>query len=234
MSYLNDNIDDIIDTYDVDADDLLRDEFTPIQERLWHLIEAYADHLNEYGAVMGKHLQRTSAIGQAFMVQELGFSERAGRNFYDANLLHDLGKCHPCYNPNIWQTPHRPTAEEREEKREHTRLGVEYLDMTLAHSSEKLQMHPHIEVVKSLQLHHHERVDGNGYEGFKGENMSTIIKMICIIDAYDGDMIHRPHQPTKRTPKEALARMKNSTKYDGAFDPEILERFIDFTLNCSE
>jgi HD-GYP domain-containing protein (c-di-GMP phosphodiesterase class II) len=233
MSYLNTNLDELINSYDVDQEALIQEEFAPIHDRLWHLIENYADHINEYGGVMCKHLQRTSAIGQAFMTQELGYSDVAGRNFYDANLLHDLGKCHPCYDPNIWQTPHRPTAEEREEKREHTRLGVEYLDLTLSHSSDELQMHPHIELMKSLQLHHHERIDGNGYEGYKGEEMSTLIKMICIIDAFDGDMIHRPHQPAERTPKEALNRMKNSDKYDGAFDPEILDRFIDFTLRSA-
>lgn len=178
MSYLNTNLDELINSYDVDQEALIQEEFAPIHDRLWHLIESYADNINEYGGVMCKHLQRTSAIGQAFMTQELGYSDVAGRNFYDANLLHDLGKCHPCYDPNIWQTPHRPTAEEREEKREHTRLGVEYLDMTLAHSSENLQTHPHIEIIKSLQLHHHERIDGNGYEGYKGEEMSVIVKMI--------------------------------------------------------
>ena len=232
MSYQNDNIDALIESYDVDQEDLIQSEFQPVRERLWHLIESYADHVNEYGSVMSKHLQRTSAIGQAFMTQELGFSEKAGRNFYDANLLHDLGKCHPCYDPNIWQTPHRPTAEERIEKREHTRLGTEYLELSMAHSSDALQMHPHIEVMKSLQLHHHERVDGNGYEGCKGEDLSQIIKMICIIDAFDGDMIHRPHQPSQRTPKEALDRLKNGEKYKGAFDAEILDRFIDFTLKA--
>lgn len=230
MPYRTDNIDKIIDTYDVDADALLKEEFTPVHERLWHLIEGYADKVNEYGSVMSQHLIRTSSIGQAFMVQELGFSECAGRNFYDANLLHDLGKCHPCYDPNIWQTPHRPTAEEREEKREHTRLGVEYVDLALTHSSEELQTHPHVRVVQSLQQYHHERVDGTGYEGYKGEELSEIIKMICIIDAFDGDMIHRPHQPIQRTPKEALERMKSSAKYESAFDTEMLDRFIDFTM----
>jgi HD-GYP domain-containing protein (c-di-GMP phosphodiesterase class II) len=233
MPYRTASIDELIESYDVDQETLIQDEFAPVQERLWHLIESYADHMNEYGAVMSKHLQRCSAIGQAFLVQELGFSEKAGRNFYDANLLHDLGKCHPCYNPNIWQTPHRPTIEEREEKRSHTQLGVEYLDLSLAHSSDKLQKHQHIQVMKSLQLHHHERIDGNGYEGFEGTTLSQTIKMICIIDAFDGDMIHRPHQPAKRTPKEALNRLKTGLKYQGAFDEEMLNRFIDFTLRSA-
>lgn len=230
MSYLTASVDGLIERYDVDQDALIQSDFLPVHDRLWHLIESYAGHINEYGAVMSKHLQRCSAIGQAFMVQKLGFSEKAGRNFYEANLLHDLGKCHPCYHPGIWQTPHRPSPEEREEKRHHTQLGVEYLDLSLSHSSDKLQTHPHVQVIKSIQLHHHERVDGSGYEGFKGDELSQTIKMICIIDAFDGDMIHRPHQRAKRNPEEALKRMKNGAKYQGAFDPEMLDQFIDFTL----
>ena len=73
-------------------------------------------------------------------------------------------------------------------------------------------------------------MDGDGYEGFKGEQLGQIIKTICIIDAYDGDMIHRPHQSAKRTPKEALNRLKTGAKYQNAFDEDILAQFIDFTL----
>lgn len=232
MPFKSANIDELLESYDIDHDPILQAQFTSVHDRLWHVIEAYADNVNEYGTVMSAHLQRTSAIGQAFLTQELGFSEKAGKNFYDANLLHDLGKCHPCYDPTIWQTPHRPTKEEREEKRDHTQLGVEYLDLALAHSSEELQTHPHIRVIESLQQHHHERMDGSGYEGKYGDSLGLGIKAICIIDAYDGDMIHRPHQPSQRTPEEALDRLKNGEKYQGAFDAEILDRFIDFTLNA--
>ena len=77
---------------------------------------------------------------------------------------------------------------------------------------------------------HHERVDGTGYEKLDGHTLGRLIKAICIIDAYDGDMIHRPHQLKKRTPKEALERLKNGKKYEDAFDQEILERFIDFQM----
>lgn len=227
------NIDDLIDSYDIDQDELLKEEFKPLEQRLWHLIEHYGDDVNEYGSIMSHHLQRCSAIGQAFLTQKLSFSARAGRNYYDANLLHDLGKCHPCYDPNIWQTPHRPTPEEREEKREHTRLGVEYLDLSLAHSSEALQTHPHISVIQSLQLHHHERMDSHGYEGKNADDLGVIVKVACIVDSFDGDMIHRPHQSAQRTPEEALKRMKEAPKYQGAFDAEILDRFIDFTLRSA-
>lgn len=224
------NIDVLIESYDVLEDSTLLKHYVPIKDHLWQNIENYGNDINEYGTVISQHLLRSSTIGAGFL-KILGFSERAAKNFYEANLLQDLGKIHYSYDPNIWQTPHRPTDEEREEKREHTRLGVELLDLALLKSPEELQTHPHIRVTQSLQQHHHERIDGSGYEGLKGSDMGQIIKAICIIDAYDGDMIHRPHQPAKRTPEETLDRLKNGEKYQGAFDEVMLDQFIDFTLS---
>ena len=215
------NIDELIESYDVQNDPILEAHFKSIEKALWQKIE-------NYGCKLSQHLVRTSAIGMQFITKELGFSEKAGRNFYDANLLQDLGKTHPCYDPNLWQTPHRPTPEEREEKREHTRLGVELLDLALIRTPEELQIHPHIRVIQSIQQHHHERIDGNGYEGLPGHSLGEIVKAICIVDAFDGDMVYRPHQMQQRTSEEALERMKTSDKYSGAFDKVMLERFIDF------
>lgn len=228
MAPFTTHIDELIESYDVQNDDILAAHFKPIETKLWQKIENYADTVNEYGTVMSQHLQRTSAIGMQFITTVLGFSEKAGRNFYDANLLHDLGKTHFSYDLNIWQLPHRPTPEERLEKRQHTQLGVELVDLALIKSPRALQEHPHIQLIQALQLFHHERIDSEGYEGKDAKNLGQVIQALCIIDAFDGDMIHRPHQPERRTPEMALERLKNAPKYQGAFNAEMLERFIDF------
>ena len=106
--------------------------------------------------------------------------------------------------------------------------------MALVKSPDALVNHPHIALTHALQRYHHERIDGTGYENLTGDALGKIIKAICIIDAYDGDMIHRPHQVQQRTPEEALERLKNGAKYQGAFDEEILEQFIDFTLGWNK
>lgn len=224
------NIDALIESYDVTSDAVLKTHYADIQKCLWNQIEHYGEDSNDYGMVVSQHLQRTASIGAAF-IKTLGFSERAAQNFYEANLLHDLGKTHFSYEVEVWQTPHRPTPEEREQKRAHTRLGAELIDLALVKSPKELQNHPHIALTHALQRYHHERMDGEGYEGLNGDDMGQVIKAICIIDAYDGDMIHRPHQPQQRTPEEALKRLKTGAKYQGAFDEVILERFIDFTLS---
>jgi len=205
----NPNIDDLIEEYDYDNDRVLMSYFHPIAESLWDKIKCYGEAANDYGAVLSEHLKRTSKLGEDFLVDCLGFSEQAGHNFYEANLFQDLGKIHPEYDPAIWDLPHRPTEEERAEKRKHVARGA-YL------------------IEQAIEMYHHERIDGTGRYGLTGDRMGNVLKAICIIDAFDGDMIKRPHQPAKRTPEETLERMQHGEKYQGAFDTTMLAQFIDF------
>lgn len=224
------NIDALIDSYDVETDPVLLLLFNDIIESLFEQIQHYQLDGNEYGTKLSQHLTRTSMIAREFVEHGLGLSNRAARNVFDANLLQDLGKIHPDYDPDIWDLPHRPSEEERAKKRLHPARGVELLDRALADSPDELKNHPHIQVIKAIQLYHHERVDGTGAYGLTGDQMGQVMQAICIIDAFDGDMIHRPHQPAQRTPEQALERMKTNDKYIGAFDPNMLQHFIDFQL----
>jgi len=224
------NIDQLIESYDVQDDPVLQEYFRPIEDRLWQQIENYGAGINHYGDTLAKHLVRTSAIGRQFLTAELGFSDHAGRNFYDANLFQDLGKTHPSYDINIWSLPHRPTEEERLEKKKHPLHGTEMIDEAIKDCPQELKDHPHIKVIKAIQLYHHEKINGEGLNGLKGDDLGKVIKAICIIDAFDGDMIHRPHQLEQRDQEAALARLKTGKKYEDAFDPSMLQRFIDFQL----
>ena len=220
------NIDKLLENYDYRNDRILKSYFHPIAENLWEDIKHYDD--DEYGQVLAAHLKRTSKLAEQFLVEKLGFSKTAGHNFFEANLFQDLGKIHPEYDPAIWNLPHRPTEEERLEKRKHVARGADLIEDALEAESLALNTHDHIYVIKAIQMYHHERIDGTGRYKLTGDIMGNALKAICIIDAFDGDMIKRPHQPSKRTPEETLDRMQNDEKYAGAFDADILKAFIDF------
>jgi hypothetical protein len=52
------------------------------------------------------------------------------------------------------------------------------------------------------------------------------VQVSCIVDAYDGDRIWRPHQARQRTPEETLARMADPEgKYAGAFTAELVKAY---------
>ncbi len=232
-------LDEIIESYDYETDPVLQEQFRPVEDALWTLIEHYAEGVNDFGFEMAQHLQRTSNDGMHFLIDELGFSQKAGRNFYAANLFQDLGKIHPAYDPHIWNLPHRPTDEERAEKKKHVWRGVEMLEIALADASPELKLHPHVKtVIPAIQLFHHERCDGNGPFGITSDKIGQVIKTVCIVDTKDGDMIQRGHQNEIRDEPTALCRMKSleafddKGKYAGAFD-SMLDRYIAYRERIS-
>lgn len=227
-------LDDILDSYDYATDATLQNNFRPIEDALWSLIEHYGTGINDFGQQMAAHLRRTSLDASTFMRSELGFSDRAAKNFHAANLFHDLGKIHAAYPPQIWSLSHRPTAEERAEKRLHTLRGPKVFQIALEDAPSSLLDHPHVKtVIPALQLFHHERIDGQGHFSRKGADMGNAIKAICIVDAKDGDMIMRGHQEFRRSEAQALLRMTGHPDYDdtgkyaGAFD-DMLDRYIRY------
>lgn len=226
-------LDEVIESYDVINDPILSPIWPKIAADLWRDIGAYGADENNYGTVMHGHLERISKDGQNFMAA-LGYSEAAGRNFYDAFKLSDIGKLHDDYAIGIWSLPHRPTEDERLAKRMHTLRGLDYLERAYKtyNVSDDFLNHPHIKIViPALMLYHHERLDGKGYAGKPAAALGKTIRMACIVDAYDGDRILRPHQPAKRTPIEAIERMMaigEDKKYEGAFDMDLLEKFRAF------
>ena len=238
LSYDLTALDDLIESYDVANDPVLNQIWPKIATELWNKIGAYGAGHNDYGQVMHGHLERISADGQAFM-STLGYSDKAGRNFYDAFKLSDIGKLHKDYDISIWSLPHRPTEEERVEKRKHTLRGIDYLEQSYKEYrvSDAFLNHPHIKtVIPALMLYHHERLDAKGYAGKTADELGKTIRMACIVDAYDGDRIQRPHQPAKRTPVEAIDRMiaeGDDKKYQGAFDTDLLKAFKHYKINAA-
>lgn len=227
-------LDEVIESYDFDSDPVLQQHFHHIEQHLCRQIEEYGAGINDYGKGMIAHLRRTSEDGRDFLINGLGFSEKAGNNFYHANLLQDLGKTHPAFDISLWSLPTRPTPEQKAEKRLHIQRGPEVFSEAVRDEFDLLFSHPHVAlVIPSIQLFHHERVDGTGPQGKTGEQMGKVIKTACIVDAKDGDMIRRPHQDHTRTEEEALARMKGGDKYEGAFD-ELLDRYIAYRTSLRE
>ena len=227
-------LDQIIDSYDYDTDEVLQEQFRPIENALWVLMEHYGEGVNGFGVQMTEHLRRTSLDGMKFLTEELGFTARAGRNFQTANLFHDLGKIHKAYDPSIWALPHRPTDIERAEKNKHAARGPDVFLSALKNAPPGLLAHPHVStVIPALMMFHHERVDGTGFFGKRGDELGLVIKTICIADAKDGDMIQRGHQEFRRSEQETLDRLKSGAKYTGAFD-SLLDKYIAYRHNINK
>ncbi|MGE4314465.1 MAG: hypothetical protein AB7E85_09400 [Pseudobdellovibrionaceae bacterium] len=232
------NLDQLIASYDVRNDPLLKPDWPALHTRILGAIASY----DREGAAYGQkqllpHLQRIAEDGHAFLLH-LGQPEHVAYNFADAYILSDLGKIHDRYDPAIWSLPHRPTDEERQEKRLHPGLGPEVIEMYVENQTMHIKDHPHIAlVIPSLMCFHHERLDGTGPYKREKDTLGLVMQVAILVDVFDGDRIPRAHQDHGRTPEEALDRMAalgEDKKYEGAFDPTLLQTYRDFKLTQKE
>jgi len=145
------------------------------------------------------------------LARELGQPEELVRLAGTAGLLHDIGKVG--IPEKILNKAGRLTDEEFEIVKRHP-----------AHGADILRAEPEIPPeVLDVCLHHHERIDGQGYpDGLAGEQISVLARMGAICDVYDAISSNRPYKKGW-DPAFSLSKM---VEWKGHFDEEILAAFI--------
>lgn len=109
-------------------------------------------------------------------------------------LLHDIALS---AIPDIINKPDKLTLEEIQLIRMHPTQG-EALGKAMNFPEESL----------NAILHHHERLDGNGYpNGLKGDQISDSGKLVGIIDSFHAMVDNRPHKKYQRSPLRAVAEI---------------------------
>jgi HD-GYP domain-containing protein (c-di-GMP phosphodiesterase class II) len=142
---------------------------------------------------------------------ELGLSESDLADLEVAALLHDIGKVG--IPDAILNKPGRLSPEEYELMKKHPEFGWAVLHQV-----------PGMERASLLILHHHERVDGNGYPaGLKGEEIPIGSRIVCAIDAFDAMVSNRPYREGLPF-EEAVRRLVADSGTQ--FDSEVVKHFI--------
>lgn len=217
----------ILDQYEYASDPLLQKHLHAWDRMYIGAIMSYAHGFSNFGRQMMAHQNRVSRDGARFL-RFLGYSDRAARNFRAAMLFHDLGKTHSAYNPALWTLDERPTPEEKELQKRHAAMGADMFEC-FSKAIPGMLEHPHYQVRYSVTRFHHERMDGTGPEGLIASSLPEYVQVACIVDAYDGDMIPRPHQQEPRTKRSALQRLMGREdpkgKYIGAFSGRLLSQY---------
>jgi putative nucleotidyltransferase with HDIG domain len=127
-------------------------------------------------------------------------------------LLHDIGKLRI---PNaILDKPGKLTPEEFAIMKTHPQEGYNILKVDKTLPIESLE----------IVLHHHERVNGNGYPGnFKSDEITLITKMASIVDVYDAITSDRCYHDGI-SPYLALQNIYSWAKND--FDKPLVQEFM--------
>lgn len=127
-----------------------------------------------------------------------------------ASHFHDVGKL--VIDLSCIQKPGKLTAEEWELIKKHPEVGANIVQPLKFTERERI-----------IILHHHERIDGNGYpHGIGGDELDTLTRIITIADSYDA-MTSRRNYRRNLTTVEAVAEQRRCAGTQ--FDPDLVELF---------
>lgn len=146
------------------------------------------------------------------LADAFGLDEKSRKLLSDASVLHDVGKIG--MSDEILRKEHRLTGPEFEIIKEHAKIGENILKPIAS-------LRPLCDLVR----HHHEWVDGSGYpDGLKGDQLSLLVKILAVVDAFDAMTSDRPYRKAMSI-EEAKQELK---KYAGKhFDTEVVNKFIN-------
>ena len=135
-------------------------------------------------------------------------------------LLHDIGKLG--IPDRVLLKPGPLTAEEWTVMRTHERHGIEIVSAAFDHKS----------LTEIVGLHH------AWYGGTtdspelpKGEKIPLAARILAIADAFDAMVYERPYRKG-RPPEDALFELRRCANIQ--FDPQLVERFIEFVLSSEQ
>lgn len=205
------------DSYDFDSDPVCQEQFKPfIEECIGKLaavdqarIDAYETPDNKIYYIFHEHAERAAnTVKDAAL--HFGLGDNVANNLYWATLAHDAGKTRVPIED--WaETDGPPPADVKERRRMHTDLGVQMVEERF-----KGIDHPFKALLIDMIKNHHERLDGKGKLGLKGDEISGPVRILQIVEDLDGGMMPRKHYITEGRDLSAPAVMERmrAKKYE--------------------
>ena len=126
-----------------------------------------------------------------------------------ASLLHDIGKLG--IPAEILNKPGKLTDEEWMVMRRHPQIAVELLKPI-----------GYFDPILDWILYHHERMDGSGYYGLKGEEIPLASRMLAIVDTFSAVTVGKSYRPA-RPYEDGIATLRLVA--GSQLDQELVELF---------
>lgn len=163
----------------------------------------------------GRHTQRVG-IMSAELSRIMGCDQSFINHIRQAAPLHDVGKIG--IPDSILLKPGPLTSDEWLTMKRHTKIGAEILGGS---------RHMLLQMAERIALTHHERIDGTGYAGMRGEEIPLEGRIVAIADVFDALTNERPYK--KAWPPEQ-AKAEILSKAGTHFDPRVVEAFDSLSL----
>jgi putative nucleotidyltransferase with HDIG domain len=189
-----------------------------VRERTRQLEEAQRETLERLARAAeyrddntGQHTQRVGHLS-ALVAAALGLPEERVQLIGQAALLHDIGKIG--IPDRILLKPGALSPEEFQSMKMHAAFGARLLEKSPA---------PLLQLAEEIAFYHHERWDGAGYWGTKGEEIPLAARIVAVIDVFDALTHVRPYKSAWPV-EEAIAELKGQSGKQ--FDPRVLEALL--------
>lgn len=175
------------------------------------LVDSLKQTLCESDYQTEEHVERTRLMS-ARLGRKMGLEDAEIGKLELIAVLHDIGKV--AIPQNIIKKQGKLTEEERKIIEQHTVKGYR-----IAKSS------PELSAIAEGILCHHEKWDGTGYpNGYKGEEIPLIARIISAVDSHDVMVNDRPYH--KAMPeRDAILELRRCSGTQ--FDPYVVEVFTD-------
>jgi putative two-component system response regulator len=161
----------------------------------------------------GGHPTRVGRLS-GLIAQELMLSAEETRRIMRAAPLHDLGNVG--IPDEVVRLEGNFTDEQREQMREHTKLGA-----YLLHGAES----DVLQTAEQIALNHHERWDGLGYpSGLSGTDIPISARIVAVADTFDA-MTHPRLYKEPCSVATALDEIRRESGWQ--FDPEVVAALIE-------
>lgn len=175
------------------------------------LIYSFAEISESKSKFTGEHIKRVAEYMKV-LGRASGFDEQYVEMLATASMMHDIGKL--MISEEILDKPSKLTDEEYQIMKNHVLYG----EALLKNCPGEIM---HLACI--LAKEHHEKWDGTGYLGMKGEEIAYISRMMALCDVYDAltsDRYYKKGWTCRETYNEII---RLSGKH---FDPVVVRLFI--------
>ena len=176
------------------------------------LIYSFAEISESKSKFTGEHIKRVAEYMRV-LGKASGFDDDYLEKLCTASMMHDIGKL--MISEEILDKPDKLTDEEYQIMKNHVLYG----EALLAKCPGDI-----MQIAKTIALEHHERWDGSGYLGMKGEEISYISRLMAVCDVFDA-------LTSQRYYKEGWSledTYNEIVNHSGTqFDPDVVKLFIE-------
>ena len=176
-----------------------------------NLILAVSQIIENKSENTGQHVKRVSEYTEV-LCKCLGFNDEDSWKISLAAMMHDVGKL--MIPESILEKPGKLTAEEFEIVKEHTQYGKQMLETSPGEL---------FKLSTDIAYNHHEKWDGTGYRGVKGEDTPVCARCVALADVFDALVSRRAYK--EPWPPE-IAYEEIVSQRGKQFDPAVVDAFV--------